>query len=155
MTRFAPFTLVFSLVSLVVALGLVGCGSNQDAAKNESITVLAADSLKGPFTDIGERFKSDNPGADVEFTFGSSADLVLQLAQGTRADVFASGDRSDMVKAEQAELVDGKPVDIAGESYSIAVLKDAPHPDLAKKFVDLVTGEYGQKKLSEAGLAKS
>ena len=38
--------------------------------------------------------------------------------------------------------------------YPIAVLKDAPKPELAKKFVDLVTGERGQKVLAEAGFAK-
>lgn len=151
MTKLAPLTVVFALL---LAVGMVGCSSSNDKPKAESITVVAADSLKGPFTEIGERFKSDNPGASVEFTFGNSADLVLQLAQGTRADVFASGDRNDMVKADQAELVDGKPVDFGGPSYYIAVLKDSANPTLAKKFVDLVTGEYGQKALSEAGIAK-
>lgn len=151
MTRFAPLTVVFSLL---LAMGLVGCSSSNDTSGGQSITVFAADSLKGPFTDIGERFKTDNPGASVEFTYGSSSDLVLQLVKGSRADVFASDDHNEMVKAEQAELVDGKPVGIAGESYSIAVLKDSANADLAKKFVDLVTGEYGQKVLSEAGLAK-
>lgn len=151
MTRFAPLTVVFSLL---LVIGLVGCGSSKDTSGGPSITVFAAESLKKPFTDIGERFKTDNPGASVEFTYGSSPDLVLQLVKGSRADVFASDDHNEMVKAEQAELVDGKPVPIAGESYSIAVVKDAANADLAKKFVDLVTGEYGQKVLSEAGLAK-
>ena len=44
--------------------------------------------------------------------------------------------------------------DVAVNTYPIAVLKDAPKPDLAKKFVDLVTGEHGQKVLSDAGFAK-
>ncbi len=148
MTRFAPLTVVFSLL---LAMGLVGCGSSKDTAGEQSIAVFAAESLKAPFTDLAGRFKTDNPGASVEFTYGSSADLVLQLVKGTRADVFASDDHNEMVKAEQAELVDGKPVAIAGESRSIAVLKDSANPDLAKKFVALVTGEYGQKVLSEAG----
>jgi molybdate transport system substrate-binding protein len=39
-------------------------------------------------------------------------------------------------------------------TYPIAVTKDSPTPDLAKKFVDLVTGEHGQKVLSEAGIDK-
>ena len=151
MTRFGPLTLVFSIL---LVMGLVGCGSSDDASRSKSITVFSAESLKGPFTDIGERFKADNPGASVEFTYGNSSDLVLQLVKGTRADVFASDDHNEMVKADQAELVDGKPVDIAGGSYAIAVLKDSANADLAKKFVDLVTGEYGQKVLSEAGLAK-
>ena len=42
----------------------------------------------------------------------------------------------------------------AVNTYPIAVLKDAPQADLATKFVDLVTGEAGQKVLSQAGFAK-
>jgi molybdate transport system substrate-binding protein len=38
--------------------------------------------------------------------------------------------------------------------YPIAVLKHAPHPALAQKFVDLVTGETGQQALAQAGFAK-
>jgi molybdate transport system substrate-binding protein len=252
-TKFRPLTIVFSL--LVVA-GLAGCGSSNDEPRNQSIIVFAAASLKKSFTDIGEQFKTDNPGTSVEFNFAGSSDLVTQLVQGAGADVFASADTNNMVKAEQAELVDGKPVDFASNTltivtapgnpkqvasfadlnkpgvsvvvcaaevpcgsatarvenatktelkpvseessvtdvlnkvtsgqadagvvyvtdalaagdkvaavnfvessvavntYPIAVLKDAQKPDLAKKFVDLVTGEYGQKTLSEAGFAK-
>ena len=44
------------------------------------------------FTDIGEQFKTDNPGTSVEFSFAGSSDLVTQLTQGAPADVFASAD---------------------------------------------------------------
>jgi molybdate transport system substrate-binding protein len=43
---------------------------------------------------------------------------------------------------------------VAVNTYPIAAVKAAPKPDLAKKFVDLVAGEYGQKVLSDAGFAK-
>ena len=43
---------------------------------------------------------------------------------------------------------------VAVNTYPIAVLKDAPKPDLAKRFVDSVAGEHGQKVLSEAGFDK-
>jgi molybdate transport system substrate-binding protein len=38
--------------------------------------------------------------------------------------------------------------------YLIAVLKHAPQPARAQKFVDLVTGETGQKILRQAGFAR-
>jgi molybdate transport system substrate-binding protein len=38
--------------------------------------------------------------------------------------------------------------------YPIAVLKRAPQPALARKFVDLVTGETGHKLLDQAGFAR-
>ena len=253
MTTFRPLILGFSLLLLA---GLVGCGSSGDQSKNDSITLFAAASLKKTFTAIGEQFKTDNPGTSVEFNFAGSSDLVTQLVQGAKADVFASADNNNMVKAEQAELVDGKPVNFASNTltivtapgnpkqvasfaglnkpgvsvvvcapqvpcgsatakvedatktklnpvseessvtdvlnkvtsgqadagvvyitdalaagnkvasvnfvesavavntYPIAVLKDTPKKDLAQKFVDSVTGDYGQKVLSKAGFAK-
>ena len=125
MTKFSPVTLVFCLPLLA---GLVGCSSSGDDAENESITVFAAASLKKTFTEIGEQFKTDNPG-------------VVYIT-----DALAAGD-----KVAAVDFVESS---VAANANPIAVLKDAPKPDLGKKFVDLVTGESGQKVLSEAGFAK-
>ncbi len=234
-----------------------GCGSSeQPAAQNTNIIVFAAASLKKTFTDIGEQFKTENPGASVEFSFAGSSDLVTQLTQGAPADVFASADTKNMDKAAQAGLPAGDPVNFASNTltiavapgnpkkitsfkdltqqglnvvvcapqvpcgsatqkveqatgvtlnpvseessvsdvlnkvttgqadagivyvtdaigaddkvaavafpeaagvvntYPIAVLKGSKYPELARKFVDLVTGELGQKVLNAAGFAK-
>ena len=42
----------------------------------------------------------------------------------------------------------------AVNTYPIAVLKQSQKPELARKFVDLVTSEAGQKVLTAAGFAK-
>jgi molybdate transport system substrate-binding protein len=42
----------------------------------------------------------------------------------------------------------------AVSTYPIAVLKESKTPELARKFVELVTGESGQKVLNAAGFAK-
>lgn len=42
----------------------------------------------------------------------------------------------------------------AVNTYPIAVLKESENPDLATEFIDLVTGEYGQKVLTTAGFAR-
>lgn len=242
----------------VLALVLIsGCSSaEQPAGENTKIMVFAAASLKKTFTDIGEQFKAENPGAAVEFSFSGSSDLVTQLTQGAEADVFASADTKNMDKAAQAGLPGGDPVNFASNTltiavapgnpkkiasfkdltqqglnvvvcaaqvpcgsatqkveqatgvtlnpvseessvsdvlnkvttgqadaglvyvtdargagekvaevpfpeaagavntYPIAVLKGSKNPELARKFVDLVTGESGQKVLSAAGFAK-
>ena len=41
--------------------------------------------------------------------------------------------------------------DRAVNSYPIAALTDAPEPELARSFVELVTGEFGRKTLEDAG----
>jgi len=245
------------LLALVCVVLISGCGSSeQPAAGNTRITVFAAASLKKTFTDIGEQFKTENPGFSVEFSFAGSSDLVTQLTQGAEADVFASADTKNMDKAAQAGLLAGDQVNCASNTliiavapgnpkkiasfkdltrqglnvvvcapqvpcgsatqkveqatgvtlkpvseessvsdvlnkvtsgqadaglvyvtdakgvgdkvavvafpeavgavntYPIAVLKDSKNPELARKFVDLVTGESGQKVLSAAGFAK-
>lgn len=112
-----------------------GCSSSTDAAPSGSITVFAAASLKAAFTEIGEQFRTDNPGAAVEFSFAGSSDLVTQLTQGAPADVFASADTRNMDKAVQAGLVEGAPVDFATNTLTIAV---APgNPKGIRSFQDL------------------
>jgi molybdate transport system substrate-binding protein len=258
---------LLAVLALLLLAVISGCGSSDQtpasssapstsAAAGGKIIVFAAASLKQTFTDIGEQFKTDNPGASVEFSFAGSSDLVTQLTQGAPADVFASADTKNMDKAAQAGLLAGDPVNFAsntltiavapgnpkkiasfkdltqqglnvvvcapqvpcgsatqsvekatgvtlnpvseessvtdvlnkvttGEAdaglvyvtdvkgagdkvaavafpeaagavntYPIAVLKESKNPELARKFVDLVTGESGQKVLSAAGFAK-
>jgi molybdate transport system substrate-binding protein len=256
---------IAAAAALVIGI-ISGCGSSNNASSTSSPTsgaagggkviVFAAASLKKSFTDIGEQFKTDNPGSDVEFSFAGSSDLVTQLTQGAPADVFASADTKNMDKAAQADLLSGSPVNFASNTltivtapgnpkkiasfkdlaqpglsvvvcapqvpcgsatatvekatgvklnpvseesqvtdvlgkvtsgqadaglvyvtdaqgagdkvtavafpesseavntYPIAVLKQSKNQDLAKKFVDLVTGEAGQKVLNAAGFAK-
>jgi len=240
------------LTVIAAASTVTGCSS----PATESITVFAAASLKSTFTEIGEQFKTDNPGASIQFSFGGSSDLVTQLTQGADADVFASADTKNMDKAAQADLLEGSPVNFASNTltvvvapgnpkgiknfqdlartgldvvicapavpcgnatqkvatllgvvlkpvseessvtdvlnkvtsgqadagvvyvtdamsagdkvaavsfpeagqavntYPIARLKHARHPELAQRFIDLVTGEYGQKVLTTAGFGK-
>jgi molybdate transport system substrate-binding protein len=240
----------------VLTMVLSGCGSSDDTADGQTLMVFAAASLKSTFSEIGEQFKTDNPGVAVEFSFAGSSDLVTQLTQGAQADVFASADTKNMDKAAQAGLLAGDPVNFASNTltiavapgnpkkiasfkdltqqglnvvvcapqvpcgsatekveqatgvtlnpaseessvsdvlnkvttgqadagvvyvtdaigagdkvaavafpeaagavntYPIAVLKGSKYPELARKFVDLVTGESGQKVLNAAGFAK-
>ena len=74
---------------LTVLATLAGCSANAPAPA-QKLTVFAAASLKKSFTEIGEQFRSQNPGAAVEFSFAGSSDLATQLTQGAPADVFAS-----------------------------------------------------------------
>lgn len=124
--------------ALLFAL-LTGCGSGSSA--DQTVVVYAAASLRGPFTDIGEQFEDANPGASVEFSFAGSSDLVTQLTQGARADVFASADVTSMDKAAEAGLLESAPVNFASNTLTIAVapgnpkaiasLRDLTRPDIA------------------------
>lgn len=136
-----PSRLLAVFGALLLAL-ISGCGSSEQPIGGK-IIVFAAASLKKTFTDIGEQFKTENPGASVEFSFAGSSDLVTQLTQGAPADVFASADTKNMDKAAQAGLLAGGPVNFASNTFTIAVApgnpkKIASFKDLARQGLNVV-----------------
>ncbi|HEX2283960.1 MAG TPA: molybdate ABC transporter substrate-binding protein [Mycobacterium sp.] len=116
----------------MLTAAVTGCDS---APTGPRLVVFAAASLKNTFTAIGERFKTEHPGASIEFNFAGSSDLVTQLTQGAIADVFASADANNMAKAAQAGLLEGAPIEFATNTLVIAV---APgNPKRVASFADL------------------
>lgn len=108
-----------------------------------SITVFAAASLTGTFTELAEDFEAANPGTTVALNFAGSADLVTQIVEGAPADVFASADAKNMAKVTDAGLGDGDPTDFATNVLAIAVPPGNPagitdFADLAGSDVRLV-----------------
>lgn len=84
---------------------LASCGSSDGAADRTTITVFAAASLKGTFTEIGKQFEAEHEHLRVRFNFAGSSDLVAQLQQGAPADVLATADEATMKKAIDDDLV--------------------------------------------------
>jgi molybdate transport system substrate-binding protein len=111
-------------------LSTAACGSDGSsdgaAPQATTITVFAAASLKGTFTEIGRTFEDANPGVTVAFSFAGSSDLVAQISQGAPADVFASADTTNMDKAVADGSVTGEPVDFASNTLEIAAPPDNP-----------------------------
>lgn len=114
------------LLSLVLAVLTAACTSSSPTPTTEStrpgplsqekptdravageITVFAASSLTDAFQATGERFRAANPSASVVFNFASSTQLVTQLDQGARADVFASADQIQMDRARALKRIAG------------------------------------------------
>ena len=100
------------LTTLLVLLPLAACGGGSGAGGERnapnSITVLAASSLTGAFTELGKRFESENPGVSVKFAFDSSATLAQQAVGGAPADVLATADQKTMDSAQQVQLDEPK-----------------------------------------------
>jgi molybdate transport system substrate-binding protein len=84
---------------------------------------------------LGKQFEKDNPGAGVTFSFAGSSDLVTQLTQGAPADVFASADTRNMIKATDAGLVTGEPVNFA--SNTLTIVTPPGNPKHIATFADL------------------
>jgi molybdate transport system substrate-binding protein len=119
-------------VALALA-GLSGCGSGGSAASPASagsggakeLTVFAAASLTGSFTELGEAFEAAHPGTTVRFNFGSSATLAQQIVQGAPADVFAAASPATMKTVTDASLA-ASPATFARNRLQIAVPGDNP-----------------------------
>lgn len=120
------------LVAIVLLASLTSCTAG---AQQNSIVVFAAASLKQVFTQLGDRFKSDNPGAGVQFNFAGSSELATQLTQGAAADVFASADTAQMDRVAAAGLVADGPTTFASNTLTIVT---APgNPKHLQSFADL------------------
>jgi ABC-type molybdate transport system substrate-binding protein len=73
------------------------------------LTIFTAASLTEAFKEIGANIEQANPGTKVLFNFAGSPTLRTQLAQGARADVFASADDPNMQGAQREGTIASEP----------------------------------------------
>ncbi|WP_112248366.1 molybdate ABC transporter substrate-binding protein [Kribbella monticola] len=88
-------------LTAVAALAVAACGSNEVPASSTAgpagtVTVFAAASLTGAFTQLGKDFEAAHPGVKVVFNFAGSSALAQQINSGAPADVFASAAPKNM-----------------------------------------------------------
>ena len=130
----------------LLAVAVAGCSSSSTSSPSAgsspstgTITVFAAASLMGTFTQLGKQFEAAHKGDTVKFSFGPSSGLSTQITSGAPADVFASASPTNMdtvVKAGDAS----NPQTFAKNTMEVAVPPDNPAKvtsvnDLAKKSV--------------------
>jgi len=128
-----------------------------------TLTVFAAASLTGAFTDIGHNFESTHPGVRVIFNFAGSQTLSTQITQGAAADVFASANQLEMDKVVAASLAaQGAPRDFVTNRLVIILpttnpakvqsLQDLARPGLKLVLADATVpaGKYARQFLERA-----
>jgi molybdate transport system substrate-binding protein len=125
------------------------------------LTIFTAASLTDAFKEMGANIEQANPGTRVTFNFAGSPTLRTQLAQGARADVFASADEPNMQGAQQEGTIAGEPR-LFVRNQLVAIVP-AANPaqvmrlhDLAKPGVKLVltnkevpVGNYSRQALTK------
>ena len=150
-------SLAFTIVALA-AIAVAGCSSgsssstasspasssapaagSSSAAQTGTITVFAAASLMGTFTQLGKQFETAHPGDTVKFSFGGSSTLATQITNGAPADVFASAAPKNMATVVSAGDA-SSPQNFARNTAEIAVPPSNPGKvtsvnDLAKSSV--------------------
>jgi molybdate transport system substrate-binding protein len=149
-----PVSLSSLLLTSLTFMTLVGCTTPAQPPK--TLTVFAAASLTESFTEIGKQFEADNPGVKVTFNFAGSQQLRAQLAQGAKADVFASANTKEMttaiisdslvVSGTQRTFVTNRLIVILPKSNpgKITSLADLARPGLKLDFADssVPVGQY-------------
>jgi molybdate transport system substrate-binding protein len=145
-----------------IAFALTGCGGSSSSGSNKpSLTVSAAASLKGAFTQYGTRFTQ----ASTRFSFAGSDILAAQIQQGVKPDVFASANTKLPTTLYQKGLVN-KPVVFAANKLVIAVpagsskvksISDVEKPGvtLAIGSATVPIGSYTRKVLAKLSPALS
>lgn len=121
------FTLTIAALGAVALAGCSSSGSGGSASSKSSaksptgtITVFAAASLTGAFTQLAKQFDAAHPGDAVKFSFGPSSGLATQITSGAPADVFASASpklMQQVVKAGDA----ANPKDFVKNVMEVAV----------------------------------
>ena len=140
------FTLTITGLAVVA---LAGCSSSSSSstpsassspsASTGAITVFAAASLTGTFTQLGKQFEAAHPGDTVKFSFGPSSALAEQINSGAPADVFASAATKNMDQVVTAGNA-SNPQNFAENVMEVAVPPSNPAKvtsvnDLAKSSV--------------------
>ncbi|WP_376772037.1 molybdate ABC transporter substrate-binding protein [Thermocatellispora tengchongensis] len=161
-----------ALAAVLALAGVTACGSGRPAASAspsapasgaKEVTVFAAASLTGTFTELGKAFEAANPGTTVRFNFGSSATLAQQIVQGAPADVFAAASPATMKTVTDAGLASAPATFVrnrlqiavpAGNPAGVDELKDLADPKVKVALCapQVPCGAAAVKALEAAGL---
>lgn len=116
--------------NVVLCAPQVPCGSTTQKIEDATGIQLNPVSEESSVTDVLNKVTSGQADAGLVYV----------------TDATGAGDKVAVIKfPEAADAVN---------IYPIAVLESAPQADLARKFVDMVSAESGQKILDQAGFAK-
>jgi molybdate transport system substrate-binding protein len=126
------------------------------AAVVQELTVSAASSLKGAFTDIGKAFDQAN-NSKTTFNFDASGTLEKQIEGGAPVDVFASAALKQVNTLLTEKLVDEASIKNFASNEIVLVVPSGSKlgitgfQDLAKADVKKIT--YGDPKVAPHGVA--
>ncbi|PYC80875.1 molybdate ABC transporter substrate-binding protein [Streptomyces tateyamensis] len=130
-----------ALAALALAAGLAACSSSSSTgasaagspstgasqpALSGTVTVFAAASLQGTFTELGKKFEAAHPGTSVKFNFGGSSALAQSIVGGAPADVFAAASPATMKTVTDAKGTASDPAVFVRNTLEIAVPKGNP-----------------------------
>jgi molybdate transport system substrate-binding protein len=154
--------LMIALLQLGLMLAMRGGTTAAEAPLVQGeLTIFTAASLTDAFKDMAAEIEKANPGTKLTFNFAGSPTLRTQLAQGARADVFASADEPNMAGAEKDGTISGEPQIFARNQLVVVVpaknpagihtLQDLTKPKLKLVLTnkDVPVGNYARQALEK------
>jgi molybdate transport system substrate-binding protein len=154
--------LMIALLTLGLMLAMRGSTTAAEVPRVQGeLTIFTAASLTDAFKEMAAAIEKANPGTKLTFNFAGSPTLRTQLAQGARADVFASADEPNMDGAEKDGTISGAPQIFARNVLVVIVPTKNPAgihtlQDLAKPKLKLVltnkdvpVGNYARQALEK------
>lgn len=161
------------LVALsALAIGVTGCGSSGSSGSSAAsdsggtLTVDAAASLTGAFTELAKTFSQQHPGWTVTNNFNGTDQLAAQVEAGQKADVFAGASPKYPEELQSKKLL-GPTKNFATNTLVIVVPASNPagitsYQDLVSKQPKLVIGDptvpigaYTELVLQNLGIQES
>lgn len=155
--------------AVVLAAVAAGCGGGSGAGSSGSgshtLTVDAASSLTGAFTNLSAVFTKRHPGWTVTLNLAGSDQLAAQVEAGQRADVFAGASPKYPEELQAKHLLGGTENFATNTLVLVVPASDPAHiesvADLARTHAKLVIGDptvplgaYTQTVLANLGIAE-
>jgi molybdate transport system substrate-binding protein len=127
---------------------VAGCGSSSSGSSgggSHTLTVDAASSLTGAFTDLATTFQKQHPGWKVTLNLAGSDQLAAQVEAGQSADVFAGASPKFPQELQGKHLL-GRTTNFATNTLVLVVPAANPAhitsvADLARTHAKLVIGD--------------
>ena len=134
MKRLSALTLLLTVLS--TACGAAVTPVPTATHLPQILTIFAASSLTGAYTELGAAFDAANPGLTTNFNFSASEILRTQIEEGAPADVFASASGEEL----NVLIIDGlvkKGVPQTFLTNELVVIMPADNPAALEKPEDL------------------
>src|SRR5262245_26079571 len=119
-----------SLVAAASLLGLALTMTTTTSPQAAELKVLAGGSMTGALKDLGPQFEAAS-GHKVTIQFGSTPDLIKQIASGAAFDLGVVPVDVYKNEAARAKFVSGPTIDIARVGYGIIVRAGAAKADIS------------------------
>lgn len=155
-------TIGLTLVMVIMATLLVGCGSNEGFDSSKLINVVSREDgsgTRGAFVEIvGVEDANGNDMTTTEAVVQNSTNGVMTTVAGDKYSIgyISLGSLNDTVRPLRVEGVSANPENVKAGAYKIArpfnIAYKSSIGDLAQDFIDFILSANGQAIVEENGL---